>query len=171
MEIPYLPISADIVEGDLLTSSGLGGRFPRDYPVAKITQVTKDPTQPYATVTAEPIALLERSREVLLVWPSEKINEAGAVTDLENLSVKPRTSNIPTSSTGAQASVSSGTAASNVEPKPENVGISSTDNEPEASATSNTGEDPASASSNDPDAQTAETSDSEIENTTNQGGE
>ena len=72
LEIPYLPISADVVVGDLLTSSGLGGRFPRDYPVARITQVTRNPTQPYATVTAEPIALLERSREVLLVWPSEE---------------------------------------------------------------------------------------------------
>ena len=72
LEIPYLPNSADVVVGDLLTSSGLGGRFPRDYPVARITQVTRDPTQPYATVTAEPIALLERSREVLLVWPSEE---------------------------------------------------------------------------------------------------
>ena len=73
LEIPYLPNSADVVVGDLLTSSGLGGRFPRDYPVARITQVTVNPTQPYATVTAEPIALLERSREVLLVWPSDKI--------------------------------------------------------------------------------------------------
>jgi len=73
LEIPYLPNSADIVVGDLLTSSGLGGRFPRDYPVARITQVTINPTQSYATVTAEPIALLERSREVLLVWPSDKI--------------------------------------------------------------------------------------------------
>ena len=72
LEIPYLPISADVVVGDLLTSSGLGGRFPRDYPVARITQVTRNPTQPYATVTAEPIALLERSREVLLVWPSDE---------------------------------------------------------------------------------------------------
>jgi len=73
LEIPYLPNSADVVVGDLLTSSGLGGRFPRDYPVARITQVTVNPTQSYATVIAEPIALLERSREVLLVWPSDKI--------------------------------------------------------------------------------------------------
>ena len=84
LEIPYLPISADIVEGDLLTSSGLGGRFPRDYPVARITRVKKAPTQPYATVTAEPIALLERSREVLLVWPSDKITQPEASTAMNN---------------------------------------------------------------------------------------
>lgn len=85
LEIPYLPNSADIVVGDLLTSSGLGGRFPRDYPVARITQVTTNPTQPYATVTAEPIALLERSREVLLVWPSDKITHPMDTQNLESV--------------------------------------------------------------------------------------
>ena len=71
LDIPYLPYSADIEEGDLLTSSGLGGRFPRDYPVAKVTSVVKDPTKPYAVVKAKPTAHLETSREVLLVWTQE----------------------------------------------------------------------------------------------------
>lgn len=70
LDIPYLPISADIVEGDLLTTSGLGGRFPSGYPVAMVTQVTKDPTRPYAVITAIPTAQLEQAREVLLVWPT-----------------------------------------------------------------------------------------------------
>jgi rod shape-determining protein MreC len=70
LDIPYLPISADIMEGDLLTTSGLGGRFPTGYPVATVTQVTKDPTLPYAVITAIPTAQLEKAREVLLVWPT-----------------------------------------------------------------------------------------------------
>lgn len=83
LDVPYLPNSADIIEGDLLTSSGLGGRFPRDYPVARITEVKKDPAKRYAIVTAEPIALLERSREVLLVWPAEKELREVANQDVE----------------------------------------------------------------------------------------
>lgn len=71
VDIPYQPISADILVGDLLTTSGLDGRFPPDYPVATVTKVEKDPTQPYAVITATPIANLERSREVLLVWPTD----------------------------------------------------------------------------------------------------
>lgn len=71
MEIPNLANSADIVEGDLLVSSGLDGRFPPDYPVARVTSVKKDPTKPYAAITAQPTALLERSREVLLVWRTQ----------------------------------------------------------------------------------------------------
>ncbi len=70
LTIPYLPISTDIVEGDLLVSSGLGGRFPPDYPVAVVSKVEKNPTQPYAVIHAVPTAKLERSREVLLVWPT-----------------------------------------------------------------------------------------------------
>lgn len=70
LDIPYQPISADIVEGDLLTTSGLGGRFPAGYPVAVVNQVTKDPTLTYAVITAIPTAQLEQAREVLLVWPN-----------------------------------------------------------------------------------------------------
>jgi rod shape-determining protein MreC len=92
LEIPYLPNSADIVVGDLLTSSGLGGRFPRDYPVARITEVKITPTQPYATVTAEPIALLERSREVLLVWPGDQTSaDLAELQTITDVSGKPPT--------------------------------------------------------------------------------
>ena len=84
LEIPYLPNSADIKEGDLLTSSGLGGRFPPDYPVAKVNYVFKDPSKPYAVVTATPTANLERSREVLLVWTEQHLEnfETGTEQDI-----------------------------------------------------------------------------------------
>jgi rod shape-determining protein MreC len=78
LDIPYLPNSADIEAGDLLTSSGLGGRFPRDYPVAKVTTVVKDPSKPYAVVKAKPTASLETSREVLLVWSQESPRNASS---------------------------------------------------------------------------------------------
>lgn len=68
LNIPHLPNNADIQIGDLLISSGLGGRFPPGYPVATITAIEIDPGQPFARVRAEPMAELQRSREVLLVW-------------------------------------------------------------------------------------------------------
>lgn len=67
LELPYLPNSADVAEGDLLVTSGLGGRFPRGYPVAVITEVRRDPGQAFAAITARPLAQLDRLREVLLV--------------------------------------------------------------------------------------------------------
>ncbi len=71
LEIPNIPNNADIQVGDLLVTSGLGQRFPPGYPVATITEIEKDPTQPYAHVMATPTAHLERSREVLLVWQDD----------------------------------------------------------------------------------------------------
>lgn len=75
LDIPNLPNNTDIKQGDLLVTSGLGGRFPPGYPVAKITKVETNPAQPYAKITAEPTAKLDRNREVLLVWPESKIHE------------------------------------------------------------------------------------------------
>ena len=71
LDIPHLPNNADIKVGDLLVTSGLGLRFPPGYPVAKVSNIEIDPTRPFATVTATPMAHLKRTREVLLVWPGE----------------------------------------------------------------------------------------------------
>jgi rod shape-determining protein MreC len=71
LELPYIPNSADILPGDLLISSGLGGRFPPGYPVATVTAVQHDPGNAFAAVVATPLAHLNRSREVLLIWPSQ----------------------------------------------------------------------------------------------------
>ena len=68
LDIPNLPLNADIKEGDLLVTSGLGGRFPPGYPVAVVDKVERNPGQPFSDVTARPAARLEQSREVLLVW-------------------------------------------------------------------------------------------------------
>jgi len=75
LKILHIPNNADIRVGDILVSSGLGGVFPIGYPVARVTQVTPDTSQPYATVVAEPLAQLDRSREVLLVWRTPVADE------------------------------------------------------------------------------------------------
>lgn len=71
LEIPYLTASANIKTGDLLTTSGMGGRFPPRYPVARITMVVKNPNEDFLRITAEPIARLRHHKEVLLVWPGK----------------------------------------------------------------------------------------------------
>ena len=68
LELPYLPNDADIREDDLLVTSGLGGKFPPGYPVARVSMVRRTPDQPFSQIFAEPRAHLDRSREVLLVW-------------------------------------------------------------------------------------------------------
>ncbi|MEP3167007.1 MAG: rod shape-determining protein MreC, partial [Marinobacter sp.] len=47
LELVHVPDTADIREGDLLVSSGLGGRFPKGYPVAEVNRITKEPGEPF----------------------------------------------------------------------------------------------------------------------------
>lgn len=68
LELLYIPKNADVRVGDLLVTSGMDGRFPAGYPVARVTTVRQDPDNPFTTVIAAPTARLDRSREVLLVW-------------------------------------------------------------------------------------------------------
>ncbi len=67
LDLPHIPNNDDIRVGDLLITSGLGGRFPRGYPVAEVTAVEFDPSRPFARVTAEPTSQLDRIREVLVI--------------------------------------------------------------------------------------------------------
>lgn len=69
-----VPVSADIVEGDLIETSGLGGRFPVGYPVGTVQSVVVEPTSTYAEVTVRPLAQLDRSRHVLVVFDPEEEN-------------------------------------------------------------------------------------------------
>ena len=76
LEVQHLPNNADIRVGDLLVTSGLGGRFPVGYPVATVSEVHQDPGAAFATISARPAAKLDRSREVLLVWSGDVLEEA-----------------------------------------------------------------------------------------------
>ncbi|MDY0065253.1 MAG: rod shape-determining protein MreC [Steroidobacteraceae bacterium] len=68
LTLPFVTLEADIEIGDLLVSSGLDGVFPAGYPVGRISRVQRDPAETFAAVEAEPLAQLDRDREVLLVW-------------------------------------------------------------------------------------------------------
>ena len=71
LELTHVPINADVLVGDVLVTSGLGGRFPSGYPVGRVVSVNRDSARPFAQVMVESSADLERNREVLLVWPEQ----------------------------------------------------------------------------------------------------
>jgi len=68
LKLPYLSTSADVLTGDLLVTSGLGGGFPAGYPVGTVSEVKRDPAQSLADVEVRPAAALDRSRELMFVW-------------------------------------------------------------------------------------------------------
>ncbi len=79
LELGNVPDTADIQVGDLLVSSGLGGRFPKGYPVASVSSIERDPGEPFARVRVAPQALLNRSRLLLLVFQEQA--ESGGASD------------------------------------------------------------------------------------------
>jgi rod shape-determining protein MreC len=74
LRLPYLPNSADVKVGDALVTSGLGNVFPAGRPVA--TVIDFKPGQRFAEVIAEPVSMLDRDREVILVWNDNFVTEA-----------------------------------------------------------------------------------------------
>lgn len=68
LELVHVPDTADIREGDLLVSSGLGGRFPKGYPVAEVDNISKEQGEPFVKIEATPLADLNKSRLILVVF-------------------------------------------------------------------------------------------------------
>ncbi|MEY3220671.1 MAG: rod shape-determining protein MreC [Pseudomonadota bacterium] len=69
LNVLYLPVTTDVVVGDELVTSGIGGVFPAGYAVGVITKIQRDTGKPFAIIEAKPTALLNRSRDVLLLLP------------------------------------------------------------------------------------------------------
>lgn len=67
LQLLYVPINTDIERGDTLITSGVGGRFPPNYPVATVLDIKRLDSSPFAVITAGAVAQLSRSQDVLLV--------------------------------------------------------------------------------------------------------
>ncbi len=76
LKLLYFPVTADIHEGDTLVTSGLGGRYPPDLPVAVVSQVSTSSNSPFADVIATPLAALNQSRRVLILRPGNTVEKS-----------------------------------------------------------------------------------------------
>ncbi|ALO36056.1 rod shape-determining protein MreC [Colwellia sp. MT41] len=78
----FVPHSADVKVGDLLVTSGLGGKYPEGYPVARVVLVRADESREFATIYSKPVAQIDRLRYMLLLSkePSKEqsVNEANS---------------------------------------------------------------------------------------------
>jgi rod shape-determining protein MreC len=70
MTLKFVSPTADMVAGDQLVSSGLGGRFPAGYPVGTIASISQKSGAIFVDVEVDPSAELDKSRYLLLVFTS-----------------------------------------------------------------------------------------------------
>ena len=71
LELEFVTQTQDMQAGDMLVSSGMGQVYPKNYPVARITSITRDPGQNFARVLAQPLAQLASTRHVMLVFTND----------------------------------------------------------------------------------------------------
>ncbi len=79
VSLEHIPVNADIKDGDLIVSSGLGRRFPRGYPVGTVSSITRVPGELFSSVLITPSAKFGETREALLLWPDQP---GGATSDV-----------------------------------------------------------------------------------------
>lgn len=99
LSLRHVSANTDIRAGDLLVSSGLGDRFPVGYPVAEVLQVVRDPGKAFLTVIAKPMARLDRSRHLLLVFENR---DQASVPGALNVTI-PSSSSVSSSSSSASS--------------------------------------------------------------------
>lgn len=71
LELRFVPVTADIVVGDTLVTSGLDKVYPHGLPVARVISVDKSATNAFARVLCKPVAGVERQRQLLILAPGQ----------------------------------------------------------------------------------------------------
>ena len=91
LTLKYAAPTMDIRVGDVLACSGLGGRFPRGYPVGVVASATQDSAEPFLRTTVQPSAALDRSRHLLVLLANTPADNtaAGAVPKSATAPAKP----------------------------------------------------------------------------------
>jgi rod shape-determining protein MreC len=67
IDVPFMPVSADVQDGDLFVSSGIDGTYPPGLIVAKVTSVEKNAAYMFARIVARPAAAVDNYRYVMLL--------------------------------------------------------------------------------------------------------
>ena len=71
IDVPFIPIGADIQVGDALVTSGIDGTYPAGLSVATVTAVEKNPAFPFARISANPAAGTDQYRFVKVLTQQE----------------------------------------------------------------------------------------------------
>jgi len=69
LELRYMDAHVDMAAGDLLTTSGVDGIYPPGLPVGRVLKIERRADSAFARITAQPIARLDGSLQVLVLQP------------------------------------------------------------------------------------------------------
>ena len=66
--IQFTPIDTDIKVGDIITTSGVAGRFKSNIPIGKVVSITKDPEKKFSDIDVKAFENLNNLSDVILIW-------------------------------------------------------------------------------------------------------
>ena len=67
LDLPFIPINADVQNGDILVTSGIDGTYPAGLSVAKVTNIERNAIHAFAKITCTPLAGIDRDRHALVL--------------------------------------------------------------------------------------------------------
>lgn len=67
IDVPFMPVSADVHNGDLFVTSGVDGTYPPGLVVARVTSVEKNAAYVFARIVAVPAAKVDNFRFVMVL--------------------------------------------------------------------------------------------------------
>ena len=82
ISLSYLPNSVDVIQGDVLKTSGIDAIYPEGIAVAEVIEIQNDPKMPFAKIICKPISAIRNHSHVLVVTPVNKI--ANNITTIKN---------------------------------------------------------------------------------------
>jgi rod shape-determining protein MreC len=95
LDLRFVAPNADIVVGDVLVTSGLDGMYPAGLAVAKVTQVESVAQGAFGRVVCQPLAGIDRHRQLLVVMSDQPAQpRPAAETPKPNANTAPR-KNLP----------------------------------------------------------------------------
>ncbi|MFC7518765.1 rod shape-determining protein MreC [Herbaspirillum sp. GCM10030257] len=73
LDLRFMPVNADIKNGDVLVTSGIDGIYPAGLAVAKVVQVESKSSDAFARIVCLPIAGVDRNRQLLILLTEENL--------------------------------------------------------------------------------------------------
>ena len=67
LDLRFMPVNAEIEDGDVLVTSGIDGVYPQGLPVAQVAHVERNAAQLFARITCTPLAGVANHTHVLIV--------------------------------------------------------------------------------------------------------
>ena len=67
LDLPFIPLNADVQNGDMLVTSGIDGTYPAGLFIAKVTNIERNATSVFAKITCTPVAGIDLDRHVLVL--------------------------------------------------------------------------------------------------------